>query len=634
MRNFLLLVSLCLFSAIANAKTYYVATTGSDANAGTISAPFKTWAKLSSVMIAGDIAYIRGGIYSSPYSGTAGAAASVHCYWQNLHGTATNLIVIQNYPGETPVLDLTSIGVPTYTDPTGVYIKNCSYVKWKGLRVTGLQQIHDGNGISRGWDIDNCPNTIFEQIEVDHIGGGAFHTYNGSNDVLYLNCDAHHNDDRWSGGSAGAWGGSDGFSCTGHDNSTRITYEGCRSYWNSDDGWDNFKTDGIRTWKNCWAFNNGYQPGTTLAAGDGNGFKLGPADDNISTTDRLVTLRFMYNCVSFNNRLNGFDQNGTPTMLYQLFNCTAYKNGSAALGGDGFQFQYWSTGATNTLPQTFKNNVAFGNNKLDLRFTGPATNNVKNSWNGVTVSNSSFSSIDSTGISGARQADGSLPALNFLHLKTGSSLVDVGINVGLSFIGTAPDLGAFELGSGTTVPVTLVDFTAVEKSGTTLLQWTTATEINSSHFEIERSTNGQTFEKIGTVASHGNTNVRIDYKTIDNFPAAGTNFYRLKLVDLDGKYQYSKIVSITIKSPHAGSAEIKSATVIDKNLQVNISSAKQQPAVLSLYDDIGRVLFVSNITLQKGTNNLNKVIAPANGIYFLKLQTNDENFTLPIHKGE
>jgi len=634
MRNFLLLVSLCLLSVIADAKTYYVSTTGNDNNTGTITAPYKTWAKLSTVMIAGDIAYIRGGTYTSSF-GASAASASVHCYWQNMHGTSTNWIIIQNYPGENPVLDLTSVGVPTYPDPTGIYVKNCSYVRFKGLRVTGLQQIHDGTGISRGWSIDNCPNTIIEQCEVDHIGGGGYQIYNGSNDVLYLNCDAHHNDDRWSGGSAGAWGGADGFSCTGHDNSTRTTFDGCRSYWNSDDGWDNFNTDGIRTWKNCWSFNNGYQPGTFLAGGDGNGFKLGPADNAISTTDRLTTLRFLNNCVAFNNRLNGFDQNGTPSMLYQLYNCTAYKNGSAALGGNGFQFQYWSTGTTNTLPQAFKNNVSYLNNQQDLRFTGPGTNNTNNTWNGgVTVNTSDFASLDSTGVTGPRQSDGSLPNISFLKLANGSDLINSGINIGLPFLSTAPDLGAFEFGA-IIVPVTLVDFSATERSGRTLLQWSTATEINSNHFDVERSTDGQNFDKIATVASNGNTNVLINYQTTDNFPSLGVNYYRLKMVDNDGSYQYSKTVSVNFKSnANTGSFEIKTAVVSHKTLQLNVSSSLQQPASLSMYDAIGRMLFTSDITLQKGMNNVNKPLTPSTGVYFLKLKTSDAMTTLSLLNGE
>ena len=436
MKNLLAMIALVLCSVVANAKTYYVSTTGSDSNPGTEAAPFKNWEKLSSVMVAGDIAYIHGGTYLS----TKGAGGSVHCYWQNMHGTATSLITIQNYPGEKPVLDLSNLGVPTYSDPSGVYLKSCSYLYVKGLRVTGLQQNQSGSGISRGWEIDNSPNCKFELIEVDHIGGGAFHVYDNSNDTYFLNCDAHHNDDRYS--SPSPWGGADGFSCTGGANTTRITFEGCRSWWNSDDGWDNFKTDGLRTWKNCWAFWNGYEPGTFTARGNGDGFKLGPANTDQSNN----TIRFLQNCISFENLTTGFDQNGTPTMLYQLYNNTAYGNHS-----DGFNLQYSASNAA----QTLKNNASYNNSSMNFRYVGANNNITNNTWNGaVTVNASDFMSTSSSGVDGARQADGSLPALNYLKLQTGSDLINAGINIGLSFLSAAPDMGAFESGAAGNTPPT------------------------------------------------------------------------------------------------------------------------------------------------------------------------------------
>jgi len=89
----------------------------------------------------------------------------------------------------------------------------------------------------------------------------------------------------------------------------------------------------------------------------------------------------------------------------------------------------------------------------NLAFSGTSIANANlaeidaafNSWNGgVTVSSADFLSLNSTGTDGARQADGSLPFLNFLRLAAGSDLIDNGVNVGLPFSGAAPDLGAFE----------------------------------------------------------------------------------------------------------------------------------------------------------------------------------------------
>jgi hypothetical protein len=68
-----------------------------------------------------------------------------------------------------------------------------------------------------------------------------------------------------------------------------------------------------------------------------------------------------------------------------------------------------------------------------------------NSWNlSVTMSNAQFQTVSTTGWEVSRQSDGSLPALTALHLATGSTLIDKGVNVGLPYAGSAPDLGAFE----------------------------------------------------------------------------------------------------------------------------------------------------------------------------------------------
>lgn len=445
MKKILFILFVFVLPQIVIANKFYVHPNGNDGNPGTIGFPFKTWDRLNGFLVAGDTAFIRGGTYLAP----KGNAASVQVYWQNLHGNANNWITIMAYPGEQPVLDGSNI-TPTYPDPNMVYIINCSYVHFIGLHVTNLKQISDGSGISRGWNLDNSPNIWSDRIEVDHVGGGGVNIYSNCDDAYFLNCDSHHNADPFSGGGPGAYGNADGFDCTGGVNTTRITFEGCRAYFNSDDGWDNFNTTGTRIWKNCLAYRNGYVQdinGNITNGQDGNGFKLGPLTNGACGTDNFSVLRVLQNCVAFNNRANGFDQNGQPTMLYQIYNCTAYKNGTI-----GFQFQY-SCATPNNLPQTLKNNVSYLNGTA-VNFTGPQTNVSNNTWNGaVTVNSADFLSLDSTGISGPRDnVTGAYPNLNFLKLAPGSDLINAGVNVGLPYVGSAPDMGAYEFISGTNIP--------------------------------------------------------------------------------------------------------------------------------------------------------------------------------------
>lgn len=111
-------------SAAAHAAERFVATSGNDANAGTLASPFKTINKAASVSLPGDIVSVRGGIYNTAVSVSA-------------KGTATARIVIRSYPGEKAVIDGTGLGTSTilvnfsgtqYLDFTGFEVRNAPYI--------------------------------------------------------------------------------------------------------------------------------------------------------------------------------------------------------------------------------------------------------------------------------------------------------------------------------------------------------------------------------------------------------------------------------------------------------------------------------------------------------------------------
>lgn len=461
MKNLLLLMTLFLSSVITQAATYYVSPTGSDSNPGTLLAPFKTLTKASTVLAAlpskgaGDIVYVRGGTYGGwPNTPTNGYA---YMLLNNLKGTASSPCTFINYPGEKPVFDFTGVVITsTRPSPTGISIFNSDHLNFKGMRFTGLKQITNGSGVSRGLELYNSTWCVIEQVEIDHFQGTAFFGSNGVFDCTFLNCDAHHNDDRLSADGTGvpgsdAWDNADGFGFTGAGNtSDRITFDGCRAWLNCDDGWDNFGTNGSRIWKNCWSFWNGYYQdpgmGTRQPAGNGQGFKLGPTGQDLTGIDNL---RVLQNCISFENKAHGFDQNGQVTTRMKMFNCTAYGN-----GGYGFQFQYYPV-SPGLILHTLKNNAALSNGSGNVNLASASPVNIaNNTWNGaVSITSADFQSVSSAGVDGPRQADGSLPNLSFLKLNTSSDLVNAGVNVGLSYLSSAPDLGAYE-STGTTSNIT------------------------------------------------------------------------------------------------------------------------------------------------------------------------------------
>ena len=104
--------------------------------------------------------------------------------------------------------------------------------------------------------------------------------------------------------------------------------------------------------------------------------------------------------------------------------------------------------------------------------------------------------------------------------------------------------------AGTALPIELLDFTGRLQNNSVVLNWKTSFELNSRGFDIEKSYDGQVFEKIGYVSAKGYSNTTVNYQFNDEMIAQENNYYRLKQVDLDGKFEYSKVV--LIKDPLDG----------------------------------------------------------------------------------
>jgi len=100
------------------------------------------------------------------------------------------------------------------------------------------------------------------------------------------------------------------------------------------------------------------------------------------------------------------------------------------------------------LRHVLKNCISYGGKGVTLY---SSTEQVTNSWQTLTLTDADFESIDTTGVTGPRNADYSLPKLKFLHLSKGSQAIDKGTNVGLTYLGSAPDLGAYEFDPATDV---------------------------------------------------------------------------------------------------------------------------------------------------------------------------------------
>ncbi|MEO6490196.1 MAG: hypothetical protein ABIO04_09675 [Ferruginibacter sp.] len=436
----LLISILLLLGGFANIvegqSSYYISTTGNNANPGSLYQPFLTWEFINTIykdgrFKPGDTVFIRGGVYRTTY----GNGRTNHVLLSNIQGNAEKKIVIMAFPREFPVLMLDDINT-TYKDPTGLKIEHCVYMHLKGLRISGLGQVENGKGLSRGMDIYDSKNCIFELMEVDHIGGYGLILGDSTVRNLFLNIDIHHIYDSLT--VKDNWNNANGINCTGGSTADNDTFRYCRTWKCSDDGFDFYKSNGNFILQGCWSFWNGYKPNNFQSAGDGSGFKLGPAIDypnRKKDNQRNTVLRVITNCIAFENRLVGFNQNNGE-MKYIMFNNTSFHNGNSTFGY-GFMWDYIHPAPI----QDFKNNISY---KDLYPRRGQETEGSNNSWcEGFKISSCDFVSLNSAGMDERRNPDGSLPILQFLRLKRGSPLIDAGIKVGLPYK-VLPDLGAFE----------------------------------------------------------------------------------------------------------------------------------------------------------------------------------------------
>ncbi len=172
-----------------------------------------------------------------------------------------------------------------------------------------------------------------------------------------------------------------------------------------------------------------------------------------------------------------------------------------------------------------------------------------------------------------------------------------------------------------TLPVTLAEFTAVTRNNAVFLRWNTYTEINSKQFEIERSIDGDNFENIKTVASVANSSTVRQYDYVDqNLPKQPQLYYRLKQVDIDGKYWYSKILLVRL-SDKGFSIDNVYPKPASRVTHVAIYSDKITKAALSIIDMNGKVVIQESVSLNKGNNLVDvNCMRLAKGAYVLKLQ--------------
>ena len=154
------------------------------------------------------------------------------------------------------------------------------------------------------------------------------------------------------------------------------------------------------------------------------------------------------------------------------------------------------------------------------------------------------------------------------------------------------------------LPVTLISFTAKAIDNKFIqLDWSTATEVNNSGFQIERSVNGTEFEAIGWAQGHGNSTVVNDYRFSDISALPGTvYYYRLKQVDVDGQYKYSNIASASLTGSLGFTLETLVPNPASSQVMVGVISNIDAATTIHITDMLGRVVMADTWQMSVGYN--------------------------------
>lgn len=178
------------------------------------------------------------------------------------------------------------------------------------------------------------------------------------------------------------------------------------------------------------------------------------------------------------------------------------------------------------------------------------------------------------------------------------------------------------------VPVELTSFTAAFVGKDIKLQWNTATELNNRGFEIQRSINGSDFASIAFVQGNGTSTVTRDYSFVDRNVETRVNYaYRLKQIDFNGNYQFSKVVNLGFALPLEFSLEQNYPNPFNPSTNVVFAVPVKSDITLEVFNLIGQKV----ATLLQGSVEAGQHTAKfdasslSSGIFIVKLQATGEN---------
>lgn len=170
------------------------------------------------------------------------------------------------------------------------------------------------------------------------------------------------------------------------------------------------------------------------------------------------------------------------------------------------------------------------------------------------------------------------------------------------------------------LPVNFSFFKASKQEDFSALSWQTSSETNNDYFNVERSADGKSFETIGKVAGNGTTTETQNYEFLDRTPHTGLNYYRLKQVDFNGAFEYSKIETVDFRDGTEGDVSIFPNPSVDY-VQVSLDRAYDGVRVTN---QLGQLVEVLPASLYESNQFKMDISHYSPGVYFLEARLGNE----------
>lgn len=182
----------------------------------------------------------------------------------------------------------------------------------------------------------------------------------------------------------------------------------------------------------------------------------------------------------------------------------------------------------------------------------------------------------------------------------------------------------------TPLPVLLLDFSGENQDKINHLLWSTATEINNDYFNVERSDDGISFNTIGRVNGHGNSNQVINYSFDDKYYTERINYYRLKQVDFNGVFKYSETISVKSENSFFQKLYVV-ANFTNSELIIQLIDSKTDQISYRLMNMFGSAIRSGSFLSHEGYNTFTiDVQTLSHGPYFLLLTNKKESIIKKI----